>query len=99
MIFLVAYFLVPPQDLVNYAQRVVRVMGAAALIETVQIVMAGQYSHAALDFWNIDSKTIAQKKSWPRRLHCFFYTSNNTKQHHDKCVKLLLMGFLCKPAF
>jgi len=33
MIFLVAYSLVPPQDLVPYAQRVVRVMGAAALIE------------------------------------------------------------------
>jgi len=30
-IFLVAYFLVPPQDLVPYAQRVVRVVGAAAL--------------------------------------------------------------------
>src|SRR4029434_10828615 len=29
--FSVAYFLVPPQDLVPYAQRVVRVMGAAAL--------------------------------------------------------------------
>jgi len=31
MIFLVASFLVPPQDWVPYAQRVVRVMGAAAL--------------------------------------------------------------------
>jgi len=31
MNFLVAYFLVPPQDLVHYAQRIVRVMGAAAL--------------------------------------------------------------------
>jgi len=31
-IFLVAYFVVPPQDLVLYAQRVVRVMGAAALV-------------------------------------------------------------------
>jgi len=30
-IFLVAYFVVPTQDLVPYAQRVVRVMGAAAL--------------------------------------------------------------------
>jgi len=30
-IFLVAYFVVPPQDLVPHAQRVVRVMGAAAL--------------------------------------------------------------------
>jgi len=29
-IFLVAYFVVPPQDLVPYAQRVVRVMGVAA---------------------------------------------------------------------
>ena len=29
--FSVANFLVPPQDLVPYAQRVVRVMGAAAL--------------------------------------------------------------------
>jgi len=30
-IVLVAYFLVPPQDFVPYVQRVVRVMGAAAL--------------------------------------------------------------------
>jgi len=30
-IFLVAYFVELPQDLVPYAQRVVRVMGAAAL--------------------------------------------------------------------
>jgi len=30
-IILVAYFVVPPQDVVPYAQRVVRVMGAAAL--------------------------------------------------------------------
>jgi len=28
----VAYFVVPPQDLVPYPQRVVRVMGAAALL-------------------------------------------------------------------
>jgi len=32
MIFLVAYFVVPPQDLVPYAQCVVRVMGAVALL-------------------------------------------------------------------
>jgi len=32
MIFLVAYFVEPPQDLVPYAQRVVRVMGAAGLV-------------------------------------------------------------------
>ena len=31
MIFQLPIFLVPPQDLVPYAQRVVRVMGAAAL--------------------------------------------------------------------
>jgi len=30
-IFLVAYFVEPPQDLVPYAQRIVRVMEAAAL--------------------------------------------------------------------
>ena len=32
MIFQLPIFLVPPQDLVPYAQRVVRVMGAAALL-------------------------------------------------------------------
>jgi len=31
-IFLVAYFVEPPQDLVPYAQRVVCVMGAAVLV-------------------------------------------------------------------
>jgi len=31
-IFLVSYFLVPPQDVVPYAQHVMRLMGAAALL-------------------------------------------------------------------
>ena len=36
MIFQLPIFLVPPQDLVPYAQRVVRVMGAAALCARVR---------------------------------------------------------------
>ena len=35
MIFQLPIFLVPPQDLVPYAQRVVCVMGAAALAEAM----------------------------------------------------------------
>ena len=35
MIFQLPIFLVPPQDLVPYAQRVVRVMGAAALVTLI----------------------------------------------------------------
>src|SRR4029434_5451385 len=43
MIFQLPIFLVPPQDLVPYAQRVVRVMGAAALgpllfVDSLQIL-------------------------------------------------------------
>ena len=36
MIFQLPIFLLPPQDLVPYAQRVVRVMGAAALDDRIR---------------------------------------------------------------
>jgi len=45
-IFFVAYFVEPPQDLVPYAQRVVRVMGAAALLPPVSTSSRSQLDTA-----------------------------------------------------
>jgi len=88
-IFLVAYFVEPPQDLVPYAQRVVRVMGAAAL-SRVQVwkwfeiipcprlhVLACAAPTSRLMHNRQETCLVLYICMWPSVLHCAPLTSSS----------------------